>query len=480
MTGGMKRGFLMLSGGGAASKVLGAVREIALAQFFGTGAVADALRAALSLTLNPIHLFTRVIQAGFIPHYAQEKDGSAERAALYRAVSLLFLGISLLIAATLVLFAEPVVRLVLPGFSGERFTLTTRMLRVLAAGVPFYMYTTILGALGAAQSNYVIPAMRPAVQNVALIVFVVWAALSGRPIVAAWGFSGAYCALAIAATIYFRGRGLFPKAQARGADFKNPFWISVRPILLLSFVLQTNILAERAVTSLLGDGSMAGLDYARFLSETAHFLIAMPLGLMSLSLFARMDERTARDETDRLLALLLALFLALASLLFWRGDLIVRIIFFRGAFDATSLAVTTSALRGFAAGLTFFSASYLLQRILQARLAHGLVLRAEILGAAVNIAFNFLFYRSLGLMVIGLGAGAGALVSLAHYVPASRSHFRQTRRSLPIALALTAVYAFGVAWLLPRWGAPEWTGVALFVVVWGPYLLSALRSFQAK
>lgn len=475
---GMKRGFLMLSGAGAASKILGAVRELALAHFFGTGPVADAFRAAISLALNPVHLFTRVIQAGFIPHYAQEGEGSAERAALYRTVSMLFLGIAVMIAITLFFFAAPVIRFALPGFSGDRFVLAAQMLRVLAAGVPFYMYTTILGALGAAQSNYVIPALRPAVQNVTLIIFVVWAALSGRPLVAAWGFSGAYCVLAIVATVYFRERGLFPKAPTRGADFKNPFWVSARPILLLSFVLQANILAERAVTSLLGDGSIAGLDYARFLSETAHFLIAMPLGLMSLSLFARMDERTARDETDRLLALPIALFMSLSSLLYWRGDLMVRIIFFRGAFDEASLTVTTSGLKGLAAGLTIVSASYLLQRILQARLAHGLVLRAEIAGVAVNIAFNFLFYRTLGLMVIGLGAGMGALTALAHYVPASRSHFRRTRRSLLIAIVLTVVYGFGVAWLLPRWGAPEWTGFALFVVVWGPYLLNALRSFQ--
>ncbi|MFH1143561.1 MAG: hypothetical protein V1774_03365 [Candidatus Eisenbacteria bacterium] len=45
--------YLQLSGGAVASKVLGAAREILLARFFGTGAVADAYRSGLTLTLSP-------------------------------------------------------------------------------------------------------------------------------------------------------------------------------------------------------------------------------------------------------------------------------------------------------------------------------------------------------------------------------------------------------------------------------------------
>ena len=42
----MKRDYLTLAGGGIVSKVIGAAREMLMARFFGTGAVADAYRGS--------------------------------------------------------------------------------------------------------------------------------------------------------------------------------------------------------------------------------------------------------------------------------------------------------------------------------------------------------------------------------------------------------------------------------------------------
>ena len=121
----MRRTFLQLSGSGVVSKVLGAARELLLANFFGTGVTADSYRASQTLTLSPTHLFTRLLQASFVPLYAKEHGEDDERAGrLFLAVLVVFLAIAFAVAAALFAFGGPVVRAVLPGLSAERASLS--------------------------------------------------------------------------------------------------------------------------------------------------------------------------------------------------------------------------------------------------------------------------------------------------------------------------------------------------------------------
>lgn len=444
----MRRAFLQLSGGGAMSKLLGILRELLLANYFGTGMAADSFRGSHTLTLNPTHLFTRLLQASFVPLYAghfQKDDPRSDH--LFLAVFLVFMTIGVLIAALLFTLGGAIVRLVLPGFTDDRVALAAAMLRLLAPGVPFYIHSTLLGALGAARGDFIIPALRPGVQNAGMIIMIVVAAITGRPALAAAGFTTAYILLSAWATMHFASRGMLPRLSWQGAAplvaVWKPLWRVMRPLLLLSIFVQGNILVERFVTSLLGPGRIAALDYARFLSETAHFLIAMPLGLMSLSIFAKYTENETRLGADKLLALLFLFFLPLSAFLFLNGNSLIAAIFLRGEFDTSSLYMTERALTGLSAGLWLYSGSFLLQRILNARLRNSVVLRAESLSVAVNIAFNLLFYRQLGIMVIGFGVALASLCSMIYYIAATGIELRLVRKSARVLAAGLPLYFIG-------------------------------------
>jgi putative peptidoglycan lipid II flippase len=443
-----------MSGGGVASKLLGALREILMARFFGTGAAADALRGSHALALAPIHLFTRIVQSCFIPLFAgREKEDPAGAAALWRTVMVVFGGFGLVTAAALFAFAPLLVRLVLPGFSPERAALTVSMLRIIAVGVPFYVYCLLIGALGAAQKDYVVPALRPGVQNTGLIVMIAVAVAAGRPVWAAGGFVLAYVFLALFATAVLRRRGLIPAAGPLDrAAFRAGvarLWTLARPLLLLSLLVEGNLLVERFVASLLGPGRVAALDYARFLSESAHFLIAMPLGLMSLSVFARYTDDETRLGADKLLALLFLFFVPLSAFLFCNGGSVIAAFYLRGEFDAASLRMTERALLALSAGLWLYSGSFLLQRILNARLRNDIVLRGETLGVVLNVTFNLVFYRTLGIMVIGFGLALGSLASMIYYMARTKVRLRLVRKAARVLAAGLPVY-FAGTYLLER------------------------------
>ena len=447
-----KRSYLLLSGGKLLSKALGGLREILLARFFGTGRAADAYRGSLTLTLSSMHLFTWVLQAAFVPLYTRLKEEDEEDAwALFQALLLGTTGIGIALAVLLFLFAGPLVRIVLPGFGPERAELTVVMLRIAAFGVPDYIYCSLLGALGAAQDHFVIPALRPGFQNLGMLVMIVVAASLRRPEIAAFGFTAAYWIIAAGATALLRSAGKFPSrwvADRAAARRLGPgLWTLVKPLLMLTAVLEGGILFERFITSRLGAGSVASVDYARFVTETAHTLVIVPLGLMSLTYFARLDAGALHKKADELLTLILAFMIPLSAFLCFQGREVLSFLYVRGEFDASSLDMTAHALTGLAIGLSIYSASFLLQRILNARLRNDVVLRAEAISIVVNVLFLSLFFRRFGLMTVGLGIALGSICSLAWYVRSLRLRPGTAVRSTAVVIVAVPLY-----WLVARLG----------------------------
>ena len=478
----MKRDYLTLAVGGIVSKVVGAAREILLARYFGTGAVADAYRGSLTLVLSPVHLLSaQVIQTGFVPLHARYAEAEPEKAQqLFRSLLFVFLGVGILLGLMLFSLAGPVVELVLRGFDPERARLAERMLRILAIGVPFYQYCSLLAALGSAQRDFAIPAWRAGMQNLGMVVMILIAAWRGAPVWMAHGFTLAYVLLALWATWHLRRRGLLTFGLALdGALVRETWgrlWRLLRPLVLVSVLVQANILIERDIASLIGPGSVAAVEYARFLTESAHFLIIVPVGLLGLSFFANFSEEETGQRTDRLLALLLLIMLPVSAFLLLNGRDLLALLYLRGRFDATSLRMTESVLWGLSAGLWAFSASHVLERILNARLRNRDVLVGQLLGVGLNVGCNLLLFRRLGIVAIGIGAAAGPLGSFLFYLGRlGRLGGRLPRAALQLLIALPPYLL--LAWGLQRLarGVPGLTLQAVAALVYWGIAIGARR-----
>jgi len=476
----VRRWFLSLSGGALASKVLGLAREILLARWFGTGPVADAYRGSLTATLSPVHLLTnRLVQTCFIPLYAAHRRDAPDRArALFVLLLVFFVALGLLLGVLLLQLAGPLVGLLLPGFDPGRRELAAAMLRVMALGVPAYLYVSLLGSLGAAQEDFAIPSLRPGLQNLGMLALIAAAALTGRPVLAAWGFSGSYLALALGATLLVWRRNEWPpRAALDGALLRataGELWRLFRPLLVVSALAELQILTERFLASLVGAGSVAAMEYARFVTETSHTLLVVPLGLIGLGHFATLEPPALRAKTDRTLARIWLALLPLSAFLVLNGEGILRLLYLRGRFDLDSLAVTGRALAGLGAGLWAFSASWFLQRVFNARLQNVTVLRGESLFALASLAAMALLYRPLGVLGLALGPAAGGLAGLAYYLPRLPGPLPASRRSFLLVLAALPGYCV-LSWLLGRAAGSGLWALALQALLallwWGGWTL---------
>jgi putative peptidoglycan lipid II flippase len=402
----------LLFGGNVLSKAVGLLREFLLAYFYGTSPVADAYRGALSAVLIPTHLVTGgAVQSGLVPLLA--KTGAGRGLILLRAVGACMLVAGVVVVVVAMVWSGVLVRVVTPGFGEETAALAATMLKVFAIAVPLYLATAALAMVGMAQRDFRIPAIRPVLQNAGLLLAIPVAVALDAPVLLAAGFAAAYLVLTMLGVRFARSYPLLQGAslRPRAADFRDrivgTFAGAAGPLAGVALVTQGGVLVDRAVSSLVGPGGVASVDYARFLAETPVLLLGTPLALAE----------------------------------------IVTVIFRRGRFDQLSVAGTAAALQGMAFGVWGWVTVYFLQRVFSARLRNREVFALATVSVAIGAALNLALYRPLGLFGVGLASGAAQAsycLMLAHRMGMT-GLFRD----------LAAPAAFGVA--------GTWAGTALLV-----------------
>jgi putative peptidoglycan lipid II flippase len=411
-----------LASGSVIGKLLGVVRELLFAAFFGTSAIADAYRAALTAILAPVHFFSsETLNAAFVPQFQADRAKRPQEAwALCNGVSLSLLVASLIVAGVLYTWAPGWTALLFPGFTADRSALVVPMLRIMACGVPLYVLSSLCIAVAIGSGYFRLPALRPGVQNVGVMIALVAAFAGGRPVWIAWGFTGTYVLFVSLGLYWVLRRRILAHDWYRYWQGLRPvagrFWTAMRPITFFSLCTQGNLLLEKAIASLIGPGAVATVEYARLIPETVQVFLGVPLGLVSLSAMVDLDASTVREHSDRMATVILLLLVPLSGLVFVASPDIIRLLYWRGAFDEKSVLLTSQALRGMAVGLWAVCLSYILQRIYNARSRNVEVLRIGVLGLGVAALFNLAAYRFLGVLALGLGFSLGRVVMTWQYL----------------------------------------------------------------
>lgn len=406
----MWHAFRWLFSGSLIGKIIGFLREILFAAFYGTSMIAGAYRAAHTAIFIPIQFFASdTLNAGFLPLYARYRKGDQHQAQhFFWVVSLLLTFISVVLAAVMIQFTEFWARLLFPGFSDREIAITVRFIQVMALGIPFYFLSALFSYLEMGNGGYALSSIRASVQSIGLISGTLAAYYLRAPVLLAWGFTAAYLFLSAYGLFVLLRKNLlfFPKRSFTWTVTRRAvkdFWLAIRYLLILPFFLQGNIAIERAVASLQGVEVVAALDYAKLITETAVVLLAVPLGLASLSEMSHATEAQIRQQLGKVIPVLLLVTIPLSSFLLFHCQEVLSLIYARGHFDEASLFVTEPILFGLAIGLWAQVGGYVLIKFLNAQMRNREVLFIMISALALNAFFNVAFYRLLGPFTLGLG-----------------------------------------------------------------------------
>lgn len=408
----MRHAVGQLFSGALVSKVVGLLREIAFAAWFGTGDFATAWRIAQSALLLPLHALSgEALGAGLVRQYRQARLQSPQMAQMVTLVGLCYLGtISVLVFSLLWLQAQSISRLIAPGASEGVLFQAAQLMQVLALAAPFYMLSSALAWLEAVHGRYSGLSWRPLVLNLGALLGAVLVVKGGHQTLLAWGLvAGHVLAALLGLRGFLRLDRLWPVAGSPKASFVHVakgFFLPLPMLLALPLLGQISLWVERIVASHMQAGTIVATDYARLLCETAVHLTAMPLAIVALASGA--DHSRHRRNMSGLLVIGLMLSLGLTGL----AKPITSLLFERAAFDAKAVALTAQVLgtMGLAAGVNL-PALYLSKALLaEGRVTAALRIALCAFGSAILV--NLTMGPYLGPSALGLALLAQALVTL--------------------------------------------------------------------
>lgn len=479
----MRKAISQLVSGNLLSKLLGMGREVFVAGLFGTGAIVGAFRIAQTCTLVPINFFTSdSLNSAFIPLYKRFlAESKAKADSLLWSVIALFSLLSLAIVVGLWVGAPVWVSLLAPGLDQDTAAIATSMLQIMGLGVPFYLLTALLNYLAMAHNDFVPMAARASVQSVGLVAGAILAYVLQRPVWFAWGFSACYMFFGLWSLLRAVNAGSLQRPawdRIQTMEVLSAFWVALRPVILLPVMLQGNIMVERAVASRIGLTAISALDYARFITETLLYLVSMPVAFAGLTNWSGIGDDKLRAQLGKIISLLLLVTIPMSSFLATHSDLLVRLAYARGAFDANSVRATSDILFGTALGLWAQVIGYILLKALSSQLRNRTVFLVMTAALLANIALNVSLYGCFGPVTLGLGNSLYGLVLLVATLWALKllPHFLRSSWMLMVGVigyvALDSILpALGNVWLH---GCIE----ACFAIFWWSTLVLVVPSLR--
>ncbi|MCX7750968.1 MAG: murein biosynthesis integral membrane protein MurJ [Candidatus Bipolaricaulota bacterium] len=414
--GGLARPVLWGAGGTALSRVLGLVRDGAIAYVFGASAGYDAFLVALYIpqALRQI-LGEGGLAAAFLPVYAQAQE-RGEGEALARSALFALLLLLPAVCGLGVLLAPAYVPVLAAGFSPETMAQSVALARCLFPLIGFISLTALASGILNAHGWFFLPALAPAVLNGGMIVGAVVLSRATTPPVLGLALGAL---VGGGASVLLLLPPLLPLLRGRGRPWpphpalREVGW-RLTPALGSFVVAELNGLVDNRLASYLAPGSIATLQYAMRLFQ-------LPLGILAVSVstaaLPHLARRVAQGDRDGFRAglregfsLTAALLLpALAGLLVL-GKPIVALLFERGAFTAGDTARTYAALAGYLSGLWAYALVYLFSR---AWFALGKPFRPVLAGAValgVNIGLNLWWVGIWGTFGLALATGVAGWV----------------------------------------------------------------------
>ena len=352
-----------VSGMTLASRVAGLAREVLAAAWFGAGMQMDAFNVAFRAPNMLRRLFAEgAFSQAFVPVLAElrARQTAQESGAFVSRVATLMATVLLLIVALVVIFPEPLVRLLAAGFyaNPEKARITEDLTRITFGYIGLVSLVALMGSVLNVERRFSVAAFAPVLLNLAMIG-------------AAWGLRDRFAVPVTALAIGVIAGGIAQFALlvwglhrahfhfAWDVSWRDP---NVRRVLRLMVpalfgvsAAQISLLINTQIASMMPTGTVSWLSYADRLMEFPTALLGVAAGTIILPSLVRRHAAGDADGYSRLLdwglrvTMLLSVPAALALIVL--ATPLVATLFHHGQFTVADVAATQGAVAAYGIGL---------------------------------------------------------------------------------------------------------------------------------
>ncbi len=365
------------------SRVLGLVREMIFANFFGAGFLTDAFQVAFRIPNVLRDLFAEgALSAAFVKVFTDYQILKSEEEAWKLASLVLNCLVVVLSGITIlgIIFSPQIVGLIADGFSPEKAALATTMTRIMFPYILFVAMAALAMGVLNTKGNFGVPASSSTVFNIVSIflglAFAYW--LSGGEWItpgkneiatdkAQWAvigmsigtlFAGASQFVMQVPSLLKLGFRFSPVLNFADEGVKKVARL-MAPAILGTSAVQINVMVNTFFVSQI-DGGVSWLGYAFRLMQFPIGVFGVAIGTASIPVLSRLASKRSfgefRDTLSSSIKLVFLLTLPSACGLVVLGEPIIRLIYARGAFKESDVPMTAYALAAYAIGLTGYAA----------------------------------------------------------------------------------------------------------------------------
>jgi len=346
---------LVVSAGILLSRVLGMLRNVALAGLLGNTAEGDAFQAAFVIPDVLFYLMAGgYLTVTFIPIMSRHivrgdpEEGHRAFAAVFRPVAAAMVVLTVLA----MIFAESLTDLVYPRFDTMQIGEVTRLTRIVLPAQVFFVLGSLWMAVQYAHQKFAIPAVAPVIYNLGIIAggLISWATGTTSAAGFAWGaVGGAF--VGNFALQWYGARRVGLRWVGR-VPLRHP---ALREYLLLAIPLMLGqsiaVLDEQFVRlfgQLTEEGGISALTYARRLNMLPVGVIAQTAGVAAYPFLARLVEEGRLQEmaatVTKTIRYTIFISAPAVAAIVALSQPAVRVVYERGEFGSQDTVLTATAL----------------------------------------------------------------------------------------------------------------------------------------
>ena len=406
------------------SRVLGLIRDVVVAGYFGASGASDAFFVAFKIPNFLRRLFAEgAFAQAFVPvlsEYRSQRDLTAVQFLVNRTAG--SLGFVLLLVTLLGSIGSPLLAMLFaPGFylsGSESFGLAADMLRITFPYLMLISLTAFCGAILNSYERFAVPAFTPVLLNVCLIGSAFYLSpLFDPPIMAlAWGVLMAGTVQLLFQLPFLARLRLLPVPQAGWKDE------GVRRILKLMLpalfgvsVAQINLLLDTVLASFLQTGSVSWLYYSDRLAELPLGVFGIAIATVILPSLSRKHAEKSGDEFAKMLdwavrmVLLIGIPSAVALILL--AEPLLTTLFHYGEMTDRDVSMAAMSLRAYGLGLLAFMLIKVLAPGYFSRQDTKTPVKIAVKAMVANMVFNLILVFPLAHAGLALATALSAFMN---------------------------------------------------------------------
>ena len=401
-SGGLLRSSAVVSLMTLLSRVLGMVRDVVVAAYFGSGAAADAFFVAFKIPNFLRRLFAEgAFAQAFVPvlsEYREKYSPAQVKQLIDRTAGMLGLVLTALTALCVV--ASPyLIMLFAPGFRGEpsKLQLAGELLAITFPYLLLISLTAFCGSILNSFGRFAVPSFTPVLLNLSLIGATLFLTpFFAEPVMAlAWGVFIAGVAQLLFQLPFLARMQLLPVPRlVPGDPGVKRIMLLMLPALFGVSVSQINLLLDTVLASFLATGSVSWLYYADRLTELPLGAFGIAIGTVILPSLSRQhaaqDPKAFSATLDWALRMVLLVGVPAALALALLAEPLIATLFLRGAMTSEAVVQSAAALQAYSLGVLTFMLIKVLAPGYFARQDMKTPVRIAVISMLANMLFNLL------------------------------------------------------------------------------------------